>query len=243
MFNFLTFNRILNQATKYFLSLPEYQQKKIKENLDHGKAILDDNNQLKGYIALYGEIHRKKLTLAFNHLPKDLIENDFSLIDWGCGQGLDSILFHEYLAKVGRSNIRDIVLIEPSAHCLSVATNYVQWTISDADIYSIAKKEEDLTLSDFPLAERTTIHILANIIDMPEFYGNNVLRYLNSNKHLRHILICVSPFYPIEGRGQRMYRFGEKLNGFKRVYCFQRHIDDWKENYSCQIHIYDNKTE
>ncbi len=239
---FLNFNKIYNQALDHYSGLTQEKQKQVKEDLDHGKALLDNNDQLKAYIALYGDIHRKKMIRAYSHLPNSILRSNFSVVDWGCGQGLASILLQEYIENTGNSNIRmsDIVLVEPSKPCLSMAEHYIQWTVPDISIWSINKKEECVDISDFPLCDLPTIHLLSNIVDIPEFRGDNVVKYLTHNRNYRQIVVCVSPFYAKDGRGKRMYDFGNRLHHHKRIYCFERHADEWKENYSCQIHIYDN---
>lgn len=241
----INFNMIYNQALKHYFGLTQEKQKKLKEDLDHGKALLDNNDQLKAYIALYGDMHRKKMMKAYNHLPSSILLGNFSVIDWGCGQGLASILLQEYIENTGnsKSRISDIILVEPSKHCLSMAENYIQWTIPDISIWSINKTEENVDAFDFPRCDLPTIHLLSNVIDMPEFVGDNIIRYLNINYKYRQVVVCVSPFYAKDGRGQRMYDFGNRLVTHKRIYTFEKHIDDWKEDFSCQIHIYDNQPE
>ncbi len=81
----LNFNKIYNQALTHYLGLTQEKQKQIKEDLDHGKALLDNNDQLKAYIALYGDIHRKKMIRAYSHLPSSILRSNFSVVDWGCG--------------------------------------------------------------------------------------------------------------------------------------------------------------
>lgn len=93
---------------------------------------------------------------------------------------------------------------------------------------------------DICLQENTVVHIMSNIVDMPEFSGEGLRKILGTTPHYGHIIVMVSPFYPEEGRGKRMDEFCDSLESFQKVYSFQKHIDEWKENYSCQIRILDN---
>lgn len=188
-------------------------------------------------------MHSAKLLRAYKNIPDSVFNNDISVIDWGCGQGLATLLLQEYLDNNPNLDrrISEIVLIEPSRYALSMAEDYLLWSVSDTNLNSINKKEENVRPADFPFADKTTIHLLSNVVDMPEFSGDKVIDYIRRNNNLRHIVICVSPFYPKDGRGTRMYDFGNRLDGFKRIYCFQRHVEDWDEDFSCQIHIYDNQ--
>lgn len=85
MLKLLNSNKILHQATIEFLALPESKQKRLKESLDNGKALLKSENQMWAYLHHYGEIHRQKLILAFKGLPENMFNRNISIIDWGWG--------------------------------------------------------------------------------------------------------------------------------------------------------------
>ena len=91
------FQSILDRAKKHYNDLTDSKKKRIKEELDHGKALLDSNDQMKAYIALYGEIHQAKLDRALKNIPDSLLSKNISVIDWGCGQGIASILFNDFI--------------------------------------------------------------------------------------------------------------------------------------------------
>lgn len=242
MLKLLNFDEILKQATNHYLALPKSKQKQLKESLDNGKALLESEDQMNAYIYNYGEMHRQKLFRAFSGLPQDIFGGNFSVIDWGCGVGLASIVLDEYLVREkGLFNvITDICLIEPSKICLHRASGIITWTLPFALVLSINKNEESVLPEDLCMQEYTILHILSNVIDMPNFSGEGIRNYLCSAKNYRHVIVIVSPFYPEEGRGKRMDEFCNLLDGFKIVYSFQKHIDEWKEDYSCQIRILDN---
>ena len=136
--------------------------------------------------------------------------------------------------------ITDVTLIEPSKLCLRRATGYLEWSLSNALLTTINKKEEDVEPEDLCVQENTVMHILSNVVDMPDFSGDGIRRFWNSTGRLRHIIIIASPFYPEDARGKRMDDFSDSLNGFRSIYSFQRHIDEWDEDFSCQIRILDN---
>lgn len=243
MLKLLNFDIILSKAISSFGKLPETEQEEIKQQINHGKAILQTQEQLDGYISLYGDIHRQKLIKAFSHIPDNVWAGNISVIDWGSGQGLAPIILQDHIDKQKSliSCIEEIVLIEPSKACLSRAETFIQWSIPSAFVYSLSEKEENITISELPSFDNTIIHILSNVVDMPDFYGENVLKYIERESHKHHVIVCVSPFYPEKGRGKYMSEFGDNLDGFKLIYKFERHRDDWTREYSCQIHIYDNR--
>lgn len=79
------------------MSLPEAKQKELKENLSHGKALLRSRDQMNAYLHYYGQMHREKLVRAFKHIPSDFLKSPISVIDWGCGQGLASMVLNDYI--------------------------------------------------------------------------------------------------------------------------------------------------
>lgn len=65
----LSFEDILKSAKQHINSLSETKQKKLKDDLENGLAILTTKEQLDMYISSYGEIHRQKLQMAYDEIP------------------------------------------------------------------------------------------------------------------------------------------------------------------------------
>lgn len=49
--------------------------------LDHGTAILQNDEQLCCYLAAYGEMHKGKLECALNKFPFKSLDNNIEIID------------------------------------------------------------------------------------------------------------------------------------------------------------------
>lgn len=239
MLKLLTYDSLLAQASEYILSLSEAKQKDLKDNLSHGKALLKSNDQMKAYLHHYGQIHREKLLRAYKHIPSDFLKSSFSVVDWGCGQGLASMVLSEYVPK--QDIVTDFTMVEPSARCLSQAEANLTWSNPKSMVDIVKKREEEVEARDICVQERKVFHLLSNVVDMPEFSGDGIRRFIEYNNELHHLIVAVSPFYPEEGRGKRMVEFVESLKGFRKVYSFQKHVDDWDNDYSCQIRILSNK--
>ena len=239
MLKLLTYDSLLAQASEYILSLPETKQKELKENLSHGKALLTSNDQMKAYLHHYGQIHREKLLRAYKYIPSDFLKSPVSVIDWGCGQGLASMVLNDYIA--GEGIVTDFTMIEPSARCLSQAESNLTWSNPRSMVDIVKKREEEVEARHICVQECKVLHLLSNVVDMPEFSGDGIRRYVEYNNRLHHLIVAVSPFYPEEGRGKRMDEFAESLKGFRKVYSFQKHVDDWDKDYSCQIRILSNR--
>lgn len=185
MLKLLTYDSLLAEASEYILSLPETKQKELKENLSHGKALLKSKDQMKAYLHHYGQMHREKLLRAYKHIPSDFLKSSFSVIDWGCGQGLASMVLSEYVPN--EDIVTDFILIEPSVLCLSQANANLTWSNPKSMVDVLRKREEEVEATDICVQERKVLHLLSNVVDMPEFSGNGIRRFVFANINLNHL--------------------------------------------------------
>lgn len=111
--------------------LPEYMKAKPWEYTEHGRKVLQTEDELNAYIAAYGEMHIVKCRAALQNFPYDILNvYSYEIFDWGCGQGLATLTFLEMLQQRGNlSKLQRIYLIEPSSYALSRATNWVKLSV------------------------------------------------------------------------------------------------------------------
>ena len=189
MLKLLNSEKILAEASSYCKSLSDTKQRELKESLCNGKALLRSVDQMKAYLYHYGDIHRQKLLKAYSKLPEYIFNRKISVIDWGCGQGLGSIILDEFIEKEKevKNIITDITLIEPSINCLRQAIGYIQWTLPKAMLTAIGKREENIRKEDICLQERIVVHIagcvtnrnscfgvVANVADHFQYHSSNL---------------------------------------------------------------------
>lgn len=238
---FHTFKQVLNNAIEWFESQPEKKRTKLESDLEHGAAILTNKEQLKPYLAKYGKIHQDKLLQAFEQIPDRVWdEENISIIDYGCGQGIAEMVLSDYLTarNVDNDYIKDFILIDPSEANLNQCEQYVERFYNNAEIITLCKTEKCIDANNIAPKAQTVIHILSNVIDLEDFSGDNIADLLSSDKSHNNIVVCVSPYYQESSRGKQMTDFGKKLIGYTLVYKLEKHITDWAKPYSCQIHIY-----
>lgn len=239
----MSFDKIIEKAKADVEKLSKEEQQKLKEELEHGASILTTKEQMKMYLACYGEIHREKLIRCYKNIPSKVwSEGHISIVDYGSGQGVAEIVFADYLKSkwIEYNFVKDIILIDPSRICLMQSVEYLSNIFGDSDIVAIQKNDKQIREDDLMLKSDTVIHILSNIIDLDSFQGNRILSLLNEDKKHNNIIICASPYYQEDTRGKRLDEFCGKLQGYRCVYKFQKHIDEWQEKYSCQIRIYES---
>jgi hypothetical protein len=116
------------------------------EGLNHGVDLLDTPEKLCKYLCAYGDMHKAKIETALAEIQKkhnlqDILKNNFSIIDWGCGQGLATICFFDYIKELKIQNkAQKIILIEPSPMALDRAKLYINAYLKDESKIKTVKR-------------------------------------------------------------------------------------------------------
>ena len=117
----LCLDDIIQTARKHVPEAYRYQPWTYP-GLAHGTSCLESEEQLNCYLASYGEMHKGKLQRIMTDFPYSQLNADFEIIDWGCGQGIATVCFIDYLTKYNLvSKLQKVTLIEPSAVALERA--------------------------------------------------------------------------------------------------------------------------
>ena len=117
-------------------------------------------------------MHAAKLNYAFEHLQQYIKEaKEVELIDYGCGQGMASICYHDFIKNVNPSQeISRVTLIEPSEMALSRASLLCSHFYPNAEIVTVNKDFENLSEKDIELSSSIpTIHLFSNILDVESY--------------------------------------------------------------------------
>lgn len=193
----MSFQQLVQSYIAEFSSLPKLQQQQIRNSLERGTAICQNKDQLIAYMALFGNLHHAKLASLFDFLLKTNQFNDqaFSVIDYGCGQGIGSLVLHERRVHHGLCNtIDELVLIEPSAIALQQAVSHNQSRYNT--IRTVAKPFSALNSTDVRTHHDITVHIFSNVLDMQHINIYHLARTIEHNRHGLHVFVCCSPnFY------------------------------------------------
>jgi superfamily II DNA helicase RecQ len=204
-----TFQQIRRIAESSISHLSEQERNNLWQSLNQGVDLLDSHESMCQYIFSYGKMHEAKINRALTAIknPEHVFKENYSIIDWGCGQGLATVCFFDYLKKIKipiRSN--EIILIEPSQKALERAKIHVNLYLKDdTKIKTVRKYLDDVDKSDILTSESTTIHFFSNIIDVPQIDLKKLAQLVGENITGEHYFLCVSPL--ISGRSQRLDAF------------------------------------
>ncbi|WP_396177646.1 hypothetical protein [Flavobacterium sp.] len=177
-------------------------------SLQRGVKVLTEQNQLLAYLNSYGKMHYAKMMSAISPIEQNTLQEELEIYDWGCGQGLASVCFIEYLNNQNINySVNKFTLIEPSEIAIKRASLHLRKFVSDVQIVTINKDLDSLENSDFENTEsKTKIHLLSNILDIELFSMTDLINLIKYSFKGNNFFVCVSPFVD-------SYKT-ERINGF-----------------------------
>lgn len=174
--------------------------------LEHGYNALDSEEKLNAYIAAYGEMHVYKCRKALQNFPftdfvlqqkgQPIGTRSVEIFDWGCGQGLATLVFLQFLADREILHcVRRINLIEPSPYAIKRAA---QWADQASAAHTTVRtferyvpSNDGATWNDIDARERIVVHLFSNILDVPNI-GLKWLADTTSDLGQEKYMVCVS---------------------------------------------------
>jgi superfamily I DNA and/or RNA helicase len=182
--------------SKAYENLPIEKRVKPWTFVNHGVDLLKNEDELNCYLVAYGKMHEEKIHSALSTLTnlKEIVKNKYQIIDWGCGQGLATLCFLDYI-KGGLDNNKPqrITLIEPSNSAISKAENYIQSITQDKKNQLIEKRLDEVNLSDIIITEPITINFFSNILDIESINLEKLAELIKSNLKGEQYFLCVGP--------------------------------------------------
>lgn len=229
-----TFESIRKLSVDVVNKLSNETTTSLWEKLENGLQLLDDEVQLSMYMYAYGQMHWAKLIFAFEKLP-ELPNSKINIIDWGCGQGLATIAFNDFLKSKGNAHtINSVTLIEPSEYSLKRAALHVNKLFPKTKIRTVNKYLNEIIQSDISTPNgEIIIHLFSNILDIDDFNINDLSENLKRNESL-NFLICVSP-YINEFRNERLNEF---IDSFEDLVLYEDfNSKEWRDNWTIDCKV------
>lgn len=244
-------NYLLEEGTEYsinfsvrknlseIISLNKTLYEPIKSNsvyysLERGVKILEQELQLLAYVYSFGNMHKAKLMTLINATP--VFESSHTVIDWGCGQGLGTLMYLE-----NKDNCENCILIEPSELALQRASLHIQsW---NPNIITINKGFDDLVSDDFSSIKKSAryVHLMSNILDMDVFSLKKLIENIELHFTGENYFLIASPYIDIS-RTERIDAFVshfESSPSFKILEKVTEKKGEWRgTNWSRVIRVF-----
>jgi superfamily II DNA helicase RecQ len=203
---FQQIRRISNEALSHF---SKSERDTFWQNLNQGVDLLDSHELMCQYIFSYGNMHEAKIQKALSsiHNPRKVFNTDIAIVDWGCGQGLATVCFFDFLkSQEIPNNTQKLILIEPSEQALERAKLHTNVYLNDeTKIQLVNKYLDDVKKIDIETNQSITVHFFSNILDVPQIDLKKLAQLVGENVSGEHYIFCVSPL--IEGRSHRLDAF------------------------------------
>lgn len=208
--------------------------------LNHGTAVLTTEEQCSSYIAAYGAMHQAKIQEVLDHIKiDDFRTNEIQIVDWGCGQGLATVCFLDFLKKQGipLDIIKKVVLIEPSEIALSRALVHVSAYLgNNKEKLSCTKKcLDDVSPEDILSEQPITVHFFSNILDIPTIDLLCLSNTIKEKLQGQHYFFCLGPLNYGNSRIDIFWNyFNEARSVFSNIHSKQLYDNDGqlKKTYS-----------
>ena len=213
----VSFTTIRETSSVFYRMLPDEIQTQLFEDISRGVCPLNSEPCLNTYMFALGKMHNAKLRRAYDHLSAEFQQNSLvDIVDYGCGQGMGCICYADFLRENGlRQRVRRVILIEPSRLALARAALHVSLLFPDAELKTVCKGFDDLTVNDLPSdPEVATLHILSNVLDLGDrFFRLNDFSDLVAQSLKGHNeFVCVEPLFNGYNKDDKPYDFFERVN-------------------------------
>ncbi|MDD4310388.1 MAG: hypothetical protein PHO32_08415, partial [Candidatus Cloacimonetes bacterium] len=215
-----------------------FQQNRSKDT-NHGTWVADSYESLNNYISKYWRPHKAKQmeSLSIMLAKKELyFSGEVDLIDWGCGQGLATLCFLEFVKAKGLTiKVKSLTLIDASELAVKRAKYFCERFGVDASPMIIKSDLNLLVPSIIPHGKTgKTFHFLSNILDMMEIDYHKVFSNLTSSQFNANLVFCISTVVPRDPtRNARLCEF---------VKLFKIEFPDTYEEHTRRICKRENET-
>ena len=241
-----TFRKIKNIAHNSLDHLSQQERTKLWEQLDHGVNLLDSHELLCQYLCSYGTQHdgRIKTSLSSINNPQQVFDRNFSIIDWGCGQGLATICFFDFLKQHNISNkTQKVILIEPSKMALERAKLHTNAYLKDENKIQIVNKFLDnVEKSDIVTNEPVILHFFSNILDIPYINLEKLSQLINQNIKGEQYFFCVCPLNYGNDRVDNFYNclnsYAEQNEDKFQLLAEDSYQKDTQRSYSLKLKVF-----
>ena len=218
--------------------LPDSMKARPWDATNHGRAILQTEEQLNAYIAAYGEMHFIKCRAALQNFPFDGLTN-YEIVDWGCGQGIASLTLYDMLKEHGKVyGLKRITLIEPSEPALRRAEAFVKRAVDQrVEVIAINKcipsSEVSKDLSEVASSAPMAIHLFSNILDIRTLSLRWLAKKVASFTRQQQI-VCVGPAMRGESRISDFAGFFPEKNVFSRISQYPYAYTETHHPFGCE---------
>ena len=211
---------------------------------DHGRLVLQTEEQLDAYLAAYGEMHIVKCKAALQNLPctkpeDDINRHNFEIFDWGCGQGIATLTLLDFLRERGLlGRLNRITLIEPSNIALTRAQRWVQQSAGpgiQVKAVNCPIPQDDATqIEGISCKSYMSINLFSNILDIRSISLSWLAHKASKLAHVNY-MICVGPKFSENTRIKDFCGYFNPTSYFSDIESYRyAYTSDTHHPFSCE---------
>lgn len=183
----------INSGNKCFGTIRQHAVNHASDSIDNGRGVnpITEEQGLYNYLRNYGNMHKAKMLSALSEPFPQQFDQPLTIIDWGCGQGLASMLFCE---KYYKENINQIILVEPSELAIKRASLHCKAVNQECSVRTVCKKLDDVELNDISITRNNVVvNLFSNILDIDDYSTSHILSLMDGLTKAENYYVCVSP--------------------------------------------------
>ncbi len=210
-------------------------KEQISRSLEEGSTVFRNEDQLELYLVRYGCPQQALLDRAYSTLKEFTEFEKIRIIDYGCGLGLATLAYHDFMQKTGiGQQVEQIILTEPSILALKRANELCCQFYPQARIEILARDISGLTSSLFSCEKNLpTLHLFFNVLQRDTFEMSDFVIVIREilEKCGYNQLVCASSFkgeHP--SLKKRMDLFCKRLENKTLFYTEDLYPGEWKED-------------
>jgi hypothetical protein len=237
----LKFEHIRQISVKSF-NLIEDGTSKVFKSLGRGVAILGEESQLFAYMNSYSNMHYHKLKVAYGHLSSEFYKHDIEIYDWGCGQGIATLSYLDFLLNDKEINqkVSKVNLIEPSKVAIKRAALHVRKYNSEVPIYTLNKDFDSLSPANLIDTSLVKLHLFSNVLDMEQFSLSSLIGLIGDNLSGLNYFVCVSPFVNTlkTNRVNIFMKSFSKFSNYEELLVLDKRNGEWINNWTKVVRVF-----
>lgn len=190
----------------------------IKYIPDNGRGQITLVTAADCYLAAYGEMHKNKLQTLFGYFNYNNINNTFEIFDYGCGQGLATMVFIENAPQNILQRLKKVTLIDTGTFILNKAESYIRQIyranmagrIASLPICKISQGLPTLQhggIDRIETSQPIVVHLFSNILDIAEINREKIAEIIKGTEGKHYILATHPGTDKVDPNGDRMDEF------------------------------------
>ena len=156
-----------------------------------------------------GPVHKAKVDRALGSMPRKLFQGaTFDVVDWQCGQGINTVCFFDFIRRNGMENcVRQVFLIDTDAQAMERAVWHLEPYIGDTDrIVTIRKEINEIDRYDLETRQPVTFHFFTDVLSNPNIDLRRLATLIGRIFRGEHYFFCVDGLKHGNDRLETFYR-------------------------------------